>query len=155
MKEVFNGRTTSQVKQQVAREQVDPAKSILVLKEALDDLQKAGEARKKEMSKRWQANYDYVLARLESRLVYVYEYSYVLAQIRSESLPALENGASGYRLGAKKKVSIPEPEVKAWVKEIDRTWQRLAKENPGTPWAVVANRERLTVLGLEWRPTRQ
>jgi hypothetical protein len=154
MKEVFNGRTTAQVKQQVAREQIDPAKSILALKEALDDLKQAGEERKAEKSKRWQANYDYVLARLESRLVYVYEYSYVLAQIRSDSLPPLENGASGYRLGASKKVS-PDPEVKAWVKEIDRIWKRLAKENANTPWAVVANRERMTVLGLEWRPTRQ
>jgi Caspase domain len=155
MKEVFNGRNNAQVKQQVAREQVDPGKSILALKEALDELKNAGETRKQEKSKRWQANYDYVLARLESRLVYVYEYSYVLALIRSDSLPPLENGATGYRLGAKKKVSIPESEVKAWVKEIDRTWQRLAKDNPNTPWAVVANRERLTVLGLEWRPTRQ
>ena len=155
MKEVFNGRTTAQVKQQVAREQVDPGKSILALKEALEELKKAGENRKQEKSKRWQANYDYVLARLESRLVYVYEYSYMLAQIRGDSLPPLENGATGYRLGAKKKVSIPEPEVRDWVKEIDRTWQRVAREHANTPWAVVANRERMTVLGLEWRPTRQ
>jgi hypothetical protein len=155
MKEVFPGNNNAQVKQQVLREQVDPGKNILVLKEALEDLKKAGEERKKEKSKRWQANYDYVLARLESRLVYVYEYSYVLAQIRSDSLPPLENGATGYRLGAKKKVGIPEPEVKDWVKEIDRTWQRLAREHANTPWAIVANRERMTVLGLEWRPTRQ
>ena len=155
MKEVFNGRTTAQVKQQVAREQIDPGKSILALKERLDDLKKAGEDRKQEKSKRWQANYDYVLARLESRLVYVYEYSYVLAQIRSDSLPPLENGATGYRLGAKQKVSIPESEVRAWVKEIDRIWRALARDNANTPWAVVANRERITVLGLQWRPTRQ
>jgi hypothetical protein len=155
MKEVYNGNTTAQIKKQVLKEQVDPGKSILALKEALEDLKKAGEERAKEPSKRWQANYDYVLARLESRLVYIFEYNYVLAQIRSESLPPLENGATGYRLGARKKVGVPESEVRDWVKEIDRTWQRLARDHANTPWAVVANRERLTVLGLEWRPTRQ
>jgi hypothetical protein len=155
MKEVFNGNTSAQIKKQVLQEQVDPGKNILALKDALDDLKAAGADRGKEASKRWQANYDYVLARLESRLVYVYEYNYVLAQIRSDSLPPLVNGATGYRLGAKKKVGIPEPEVKDWVKEIDRTWQRLAKQHPNTPWAIVANRERMTALGLEWRPTRQ
>jgi hypothetical protein len=157
MKEVFNGNTSAQIKRQVLKEQVDPGKSILFLKDALDDLKKAGEKRDKEPSKRWQANYDFVLARLESRLVYVYEYNHVLAQIRSDSLPPLENGATGYRLGAKKDVGIrkTEPEVKDLLKDIDRTWQRLAKQHPATPWAVVANRERMTVLGLEWRPTRQ
>jgi hypothetical protein len=155
MKEVFPGNNNAEVKKQVLKEQVDPGKSILALKEALEELKKAGEEREKEMSKRWQANYDYVLARLESRLVYVYEYNYVLAQIRSDSLPPLENGATGYRLGAKKKVGIPESEVKDWVKEIDRTWQRMAKEYANTPWAVVATRGRMTVLGLEWRPTQQ
>jgi Caspase domain len=155
MKEFLPGTTTAQVKKQALAEQANPGKSILALEEALDELKKAGEDRDKETSKRWQANYDYVVARLESRLVYVCEYNYLLAQIRTDSLPPLENGATGYRLGAKKKVGIPESKVKDWVKEIDRTWKRMAQEYANTPWAVVANRERMTVLGLEWRPTRQ
>jgi hypothetical protein len=155
MEETFSGQSNAQIKKKVLEKQVDPGKSILVLKEALEELKKAGEDRDMEKSKRWQANYDYVLARLESRLVYVFEYNYALAQIRSDSLPPLENGATGYRLGSRKKVGIPESEVKEWVKEIDRTWQRLAREHPNTPYAVLAQRERLTALGLEWRATRQ
>ena len=32
----------------------------------------------KETSKRWRANFEYTQARLKSRLVYIYEYSYLL-----------------------------------------------------------------------------
>ena len=29
---------------------------------------------------------------------------------------------------------------------------KVAAENPGTPWEVLAKREKLTALGLEWKP---
>ena len=31
---------------------------------------------------------------------------------------------------------------------------QVIKENPGTPWEVLAKRQKLTALGLEWQPTR-
>jgi hypothetical protein len=155
MKEFFGGATTQAVKKAVFKEQTAPGKAILSLKEALDELQQAGKKRKKEESKRWQANYDYVTARLKARLVYLYQYDYVLAQIRSDSLPPLEDGYSGYRLGSLKKVTVPESEVKAWVKDIDRTWKKVIADYHDTPWELIARREQLTVLGLEWRPSRQ
>ena len=152
--ESFFAASTAQVKKQVLAKQGAPGRAVLVLEEALDELKKAGEDHMdKEMSKRWKANYDYTLARLESRLVFLMEYNYVLAQIRSDSLPPLEGGFSGYVLGSKEKVTIPEGKVKDWVKEVRRTWDKIAKDHPNTPYAPMAQRERMTVLGLEWRPT--
>jgi hypothetical protein len=29
---------------------------------------------------------------------------------------------------------------------------KLIKENPGTPWELLAKRERFTALGLAWQP---
>jgi hypothetical protein len=153
--ETFKGAITPQAKTLILKEQEAPAKSILSLEEALDELKAAGAMRKKEPSKRWQAHYDYVMARLEARLVYLVEYNFVLAQIRGDNLPALENGATGYRVGSKKKVGVTENKVKDWVKDIKKTWDRLASQHPNTPWAVVALRERYTTLGLEWRATRE
>jgi hypothetical protein len=155
MKEFFGGATTAAVKKAVFKEQLAPGETILNLEEALDELLKAGEARRKEKSKRWQANFDYVMARLKSRLIYVYEYNNVLAQIRGDSLPPLEDGFSGYRLGARKKITITESKVKAWAKDVEKTWQKIINDYPSTPWALIARRERLTVLGLEWRPSRE
>jgi len=153
--EKFVGANNAAVKKLVFGKQGAPGRAVLVLEEALDELKKAGEDfMDKEKSKRWKANYEYTLARLESRLVFLMEYNYVLAQIRSDSLPPLEGGFAGYVLGSKEKVTIPEGKVKDWVKEVRRTWDKLAKDHPNTPYAILAQRERMTVLGLEWRPTR-
>lgn len=155
LKEYFGGASTAAVKKAVLKEQMEPGKAILFLEEVLEELEKAGAQRKKEKSKRWQAHYDFVLARVKARLIYLYQYDYVLAQIRSDSLPPLENGFSGYRLGSMKKVNVPESKVKAWVKDLDRLWQKIIHDYPQTPWELVARRERLTALGLQWRPSRE
>jgi hypothetical protein len=152
----FFGANNAQVKKMILGKQGDPGRAVLALEEALEDLKKAGEDHMgKEKSRHWRAHYDYTLARLESRLVYLMEYNYTLAQIRSDTLPELPPGFAGYVLGAKEKVTIPESKVKDWVKDIRRTWDKIAKEHPNTPYAIMANRERMTVLGLEWRPAKK
>src|SRR5205085_8403669 len=124
------------------------------MEKTLADLQAAGEMRDKETSKRWLALFDYTMARFQSRLVYIYEYNNILAQVRGDSLPELQPIHNGWRVGSQKKVQINEPKVKDMVKNINRTWKRIAEENAGTPWAVLANRESMTALGLVWRPSR-
>lgn len=154
--EVFFGASTAQVKKQVFEKQGTTGRAAFALESALDDLKEAGKLHlAKETSKRWTANYHFVLARLESRLIYLMEYNYLLAQIRTDSLPPLEAGFAGYRMASRDKVSIPEGKVKDWVKEVRRTWDLITRDYANTPYAVMARRERMTVLGLEWRPTRR
>ncbi|HWY85126.1 MAG TPA: caspase family protein [Gemmataceae bacterium] len=148
------GVITPQIKSQFAATQKEPGIMIFHMETALADLKAAGELRAKEPSKRWLANYDYALARLMSRLVYIYEYNNILAQVRADSLPPLEPIHHGWRVGSQKKVQINEPKVKDLVKNISKTWKRIAEENPGTPWAVLAARENMTALGLVWRASR-
>jgi hypothetical protein len=95
-----------------------------------------------------------VLARVKARLIYLTEYNYVLAQIRTDSLPALEDGFSGYRVGSREKISVPEAPIKKMAKDLQKEWERIASNYPRTPWALLARREQMTVLGLEWRPSR-
>ena len=136
------------------QKQKDPGILIFEMQNVVDTLKAAADEREKETSKRWLANFDYSLARVQARLIYVYEYNYLLGQIRADNLPALEPIHNGWRLGARPKVQVPEPKVKEMVKGLNRTWKRIAEEYPGTPWAILATRENLTALGLEWRPTR-
>ena len=35
-----------------------------------------------------------------------------------------------------------------------KAYDRIMQENAGTPWEILAKREKLTALGLEWQPTR-
>lgn len=155
MKETFSGTSTAAVKKQVLKEQGDPGKAGLYLEEALDELKTVADKRDEEPSPRWKALYDFIVARLMSRIVYVTEYNYLLAQIRTDSLPELPQGASGYRVGSKTKVSTPEGKIKDMVRDIKKAWDKIENEHKGTPWAVIAQRERLNALGLEWRATRQ
>jgi hypothetical protein len=153
-REKFQGAVNDQVKKQIHAEQRGPGQAIAGLERALAALEKAGKGRDKESSKRWQANYDFTLARLKSRLVYLYEYNNLLAQIRGDALPPLTDGATAYHVTPRKKVQVPEGVVKTWVKEIATTWSKILRDYPNTPWALMARREQSAVLGLEWRPYR-
>jgi len=127
------------------------AKTIRELEEALEDLRAAGkEGRKEEKSKRWQANYDYILARMESQIGYLYEYDSALGDMRKE-LP--EKGPNGWRLASQQKLS-GDPAGRRLVTESGKILDKLAKDNPGTPWELLAKRDRLTNLGLKWQPNK-
>jgi hypothetical protein len=150
------GPITPQIKKQFLKDQEDPGIATFYLKGALDKLKAAQKDRDKETSKRWQANFDYTLARLQARLVYTMEYNFILAQVRSDSLPPVNNAIhNGWRIASRDKVQIKEAEVKDMVKSIKRTWEKIKTEYPNTPWAVMARRESMTALGLEWRPSRE
>src|SRR5262249_38988147 len=127
------------------------AKTIRELEEALDDLRAAAkEGRKEEKSRRWQANYDYILARMESQVGYLSEYDSALGDMRKE-LP--EKGPNGWRLASQQKLS-GDPAGRRLVTESGKILDKLAKDNPGTPWELLAKRDRLTNLGLRWQPNK-
>src|SRR5262249_5385344 len=147
----LNGPIDPKRKAAFLAEQREPGMMIFELEQALGVMQTVADDREKEKSKRWQANFDYTMARLESRIVYLYEYSYALGQIRSESLPELQDGQSGWRVGSRKKVLVPEPKAKKMAKDVGKLWKKIEEEYPGTPWELLARRENLVALGLEWR----
>jgi hypothetical protein len=134
--------------------------SIFKLEQALTRLKKAGEKenRDAETSRRWQANYDYTQARLESRLVFLIEYSYTLAALRRDELPVLAAGQTGWRLGTGKRITVNEKKAKDLVAElvgkkgIKGLWDKIVDNYPETPWALLATREKEIALGLVWRP---
>ncbi|MCI0640031.1 MAG: caspase family protein [Gemmataceae bacterium] len=156
MRETLGGAAGTQISQQVKngflKEQQAPGLMIFNLETLKTEIDQLAEKRDMETSKRWLANFDYAYARLLSRIVYIYEYNNILAQVRGDSLPELEPIHSGWRVGAVKKVQINEPKVKDMTKTISRTWKKIAEEHQGTPWAILAQRENLTALGLVWRP---
>jgi hypothetical protein len=128
------------------------ASLIRLLDEELDNMAKAGEMKKKA-PKRWQANYDFMMARLQNQLVYIYEYQSALGQMRKEFPkrdPAIHGG---WRLA-----STDRPKGDATGRKLARDAQKLldkiAKEHEGTPWEVLAKREKMTGLGQEWQPEK-
>jgi hypothetical protein len=141
------------VKSQTLRRQHEPARVMAELLGELENLLEAEPERAEEKSKRWQAHYDYVVARLYAHLAYVHEYSYMLGQIRKEALPpldpkkhkrwrlastaTLQSGADGRKMAAEAKKRL----------------EKLAREHAGTPWEIMAKRQAVTALGLDWQPS--
>jgi hypothetical protein len=127
------------------------ARTMRELEEALADLREAGKTgRKEEKSKRWQANYDYILARLEAQVAYLYEYDSALGDMRKD-LP--EKGPNGWRLASQKKLQ-GDLAGQRLAGESSKLFEKIAKDHAGTPWEVLAKRARLTNLGLTWQANK-
>jgi hypothetical protein len=155
LREKFRGGgNPDRIKKEILKEQEQPARLTRELKEALDLLEEAGRQRATEPSPRWQAHYHYVHAQLLARLAYVHEYNLMLGKIRLDELPELTpNVHQGWQMAARAKLQSGK-EVRDWAAKSRQVFAELAKDHPGTPWEVLAKRERLTALGLEWQPAR-
>jgi len=128
---------------------------IFELETALEALKKAGEQVAREPSKRWQAHYLHVRAALQGRIVACYEVMHLFALVRRDALPPLGPGDTGWRLAPGERILIVESKVKDLHKDTLRLWNTILEQHPGTPWAFLAQRERLSRPGLEWVATRK
>lgn len=142
------------VKKSLTKSQQDgPALMLVELQETLELMERVGRDRQRDPSKRWQAHYDYVLAQLKMRMVYVHEYNVMIAKVKRDELPKLDAKIhNGWRLAAQEKIASPK-EVKDLAGDARKLMAKLIQEHPGTPWEVLAKRERSTALGLAWQPT--
>jgi predicted Zn finger-like uncharacterized protein len=144
------GRETPEAifKQRLLDEGKSVARLLLPLTEALQQLRDVAEFRDRE-PRRWQADHDYVLARLLQQLAFLYEYQFHLGQMRQELPPRDPATHQGWQLAAQEKMQATDREYKQMAAEAKKLLERLIEEHPGTPWALLARRDRLNYLGLE------
>ena len=152
--ELTNG-DPKKLKATILQLQRGPAHATLELQDALDALDAAEGARAKDESPRWRAHYDLTRARLILRLAHYHELNLMYGLVRKDALPDLDKakGETGWRLAAAQKMQSPN-EVRDQVKDAVKILKKIEKDHAGTPWAVLAHRERLTRHGLEWVPAR-
>ncbi len=140
-------------KKVVLNDQKESSKLFVQLGETLDAMEAAKEHRKDE-TKRWQATYDYILARLKAQKAYLLEYQALLGQLRN-ALPARDPKVhNGWRLASQRDPEGGDNEAKKLAVEARKLLDKIIKDNPDTPWAVVAKRDKASALGLEWQPTK-
>jgi hypothetical protein len=142
----------NQLKNRIMNNERDVARLMGRLTEALEELKNAGNMRD-AAPKRWQANYDFMLARLEAQIAFLYEYQSMLGQMRKEFPPRDPNLHGGWILAATTTLQ-GDATGKKLAKDSRKILEKLSKDHAGTPWEVLAKREKLTALGLEWQPTR-
>lgn len=145
-------QTENILKQQVFNDQREVAKIFGQLDEVYEKLTEAKEDRDKE-TKRWQVNYDFMVARVEAQIAFIYEYQSMLGLMRKEFPPRDAKVHNGWKLAAQPKLS-GDARGKKLAQNSLKALDKIIKDHSGTPWEVLAKREKLTALGLEWQATR-
>jgi hypothetical protein len=100
--------------------------------------------------KRWLANYDYIKARMEEQIAYLYEYQSMLGQMRKELPPLDKAQGNGWKLASVETLT-GDSKGKKMAKSSAALLKQMTDDYKGTPWEVLAKREKLTTLGLEWK----
>ena len=135
-------------KASIETNQKDMAKVFAMVEGDYETLKELGEDVGNE-PKRLQAHYLFLKARLEAQIANLYEYQSALGSMRKE-LPAIEKGHSGWRLASTIKLRGDRAGKQA-EKDQKADLKKLIDKFPASPWAVLARRDMLTSLGLEWQ----
>ena len=116
---------------------------------ALEPITAVVKVRDHETSRRWQAHYDLIRGRLLAMKVRCYEYNAACARMKLDAPRFSQPKSNAWRL-------VPDAEIHssdkaaAAGKEAVALLKRVVDDHPGTPWAVLAQRELKDPLGLKW-----
>jgi hypothetical protein len=105
--------------------------------------------RDRETSRRWQAHYDLLRGRLMAMRIRCLEYNHACARVKRDPPKFARPGSNAWRLEPDTEIHLGESAVKAG-KEATELLERVLRDHPGTPWALLAQRELKDPLGLKW-----
>jgi hypothetical protein len=123
----------------ILQEQAAQGMAIFKLEQILAALKETEKQRNKEKSKRWQANYDFALTRLEADLIF----------------PNLGEGDDGWRLTFQPRILATEAKAKDYTKANKKHLEKIQADYADTPWAHVAARDSQRSPGMEWAPKKK
>lgn len=152
LRETFVGEADDKTKKLIEDEQTVPARIELDLSMLLRKMEAVEKNLAKEPSKRWRATFQYAYAQAMARWAYINEYDLMLGVIRKNELPTLkkDKGETGWQM-----VSVEKMKSKSDIKEkaeaAKELFAKIAADNKGTPWALLAKQHVNMAVGLEWR----
>ncbi|MFO0805760.1 MAG: c-type cytochrome domain-containing protein [Gemmataceae bacterium] len=151
LRDELREKSSDNLKKRVLDEQKFPALGISRIERAIFLLDAVAPMKESE-PKRWQAHFDYALAQCKSRYAWLQEYNLALGNIRTELLPPLDEkkGQDGYRLVAAEKLKIKKEAKSA--EEAKEIYAKMIEDYKGSPWAILAKRDKAVSLGLAWQP---
>lgn len=126
-----------------------PASAEWELTELLAMLQEAMDKhRDAEKSARWRAHADLLHARLLARIIQVREYNFVLGNKLRKDSPVLQDKVNNNGWVVIPQERLQQKETRDLDQERKKLLDRIIAEHPGTLWELLAQRERLTWIGL-------
>ncbi len=145
----FPAASSDQFKEAMENNQVLAARVLYTVEEALVPILRAQDFRDRETSKRWQAHYDLIKARLLAMKVRCYVYDKACAQMKTEPLPFQNEGSNAWRLVADQ-TNYYSPSAESAAQEATELLEGIVTEHGGTPWALLAQRELRNPFGFRW-----
>jgi len=139
-------------KEAMARNQEIAARTAYTVDAALEPIAAVAKLRDREDSRRWQAHYDLIRGRLLAMKIRCYEYNWACAKMKKDMPKFKDPGSNAWRLVPDEEIHYNEKAAVA-AKEARSLLQRVVGSHPGTPWALLAERELKDALGFRWTET--
>ncbi|RUL83883.1 vWA domain-containing protein [Tautonia sociabilis] len=148
----FPAAGTPEFKEAMERNQQIVARVTYTVEEALGPIEAASEYRDRETSRRWQANYDLIRARLLAMKIRCYEFNWACAQMKVNPLTFSNEKSNAWRLEPDPEIHYSRGAQRAG-EEARELLERVVTEHRGTPWALLAQRELRDPFGFKWVET--
>lgn len=148
----FPAAESPDFKEAMAQNQELAARVSYTVDEALVPINAALQYRDREPSRRWRAHYDLVRGRLLAVKIRCFEYNAICAKMKKEMPRFTKEKSNAWRL-------LPSGDVQSNAKAAEaaqdarQLLQQVVQEHPGTPWALLAQRELKDPFGLDWAET--
>lgn len=113
-----------------------------VLEQGEKDRAKVGDAR-------WQAAYDLAMGRTLALRVRSFGYNMTLAEMKVSPRQFAKPGSNRWRLVASDDISSGQA-VKKMAAKANDYLNRVIDQHPGTPWQIMAEREKSAAMGWDW-----
>ena len=139
-------------KQTMEQNQALAARVEYTVNAALEPVAAVAKVRDRETSRRWQAHYDLLRGRLMALKVRCYEYNMACAKMKKDAPKFAKPESNAWRLVPDTEVHASDKAASAG-KQATELLETVVKEHPGTPWALLAQRELKDPLGFKWVET--
>ncbi|MBX6313317.1 MAG: VWA domain-containing protein [Isosphaeraceae bacterium] len=147
----FPAAESPEFKQAMSRNQERAARVEYTVNMALEPITAVVKKRDHEPSRRWQAHYDLIRGRLLAMKLRCHEYNAACARMKKDPLKFSKPNSNAWRLVPSDEIQSPKGEAVA--KEAKALLRRVVTDHPGTPWALMAQRELKDPLGFKWVET--
>ncbi|HCS50659.1 vWA domain-containing protein [Rubinisphaera sp.] len=146
----FRADTDTILRQQLTEAQKPLAVLDYKLQELMSILENGVKDRDKLVEPRWRAGYDLAAGRVLAMRARALGYNEMCAEMKSSPKKFEEEGNNHWRLVPSAEISAGST-VKKFADKADEYLSRVIAEHPGTPWEMLASREKEQPLGWEWR----
>jgi hypothetical protein len=151
---VFRAENDNVLRTEITEAQRPFAELDYYLAEMHDVLAIGEKDREKVKEPRWQAGFDLAMGRLLAMRARAFGYNQTLADMKVSPKAFQSKDSNRWRLVPARDINTG-PAIRKLAQQAEMYLTRVVDQNPGTPWALLAERELSQPMGWDWREFRE